>query len=113
MFRAMLDQGMETLALPSAFTAVTGQAHWEILVRARAVENVCFVIAAAQGGRHVNGRQTHGESMIVDPWGTVLGRLEKGPGLVVAEVDSGRVTELRHRFPALRHRRFAGRMAED
>ena len=106
LFRAMVDRGMELLAVPSAFTAVTGRAHWELLVRARAVENQCHVIAAAQGGYHVDGRETHGDSMIVDPWGTVLGRLPRGAGIVVADLDPERTREIRGRFPALAHRRL-------
>jgi len=106
LFRAMVDRGMEILAVPSAFTAATGRAHWELLVRARAVENQCHVVAAAQGGYHFAGRETHGDSMIVDPWGTVLGRLPRGAGVVVAELDPGRTREIRGRFPALAHRRL-------
>ncbi|HKJ22494.1 MAG TPA: carbon-nitrogen hydrolase family protein [Gammaproteobacteria bacterium] len=107
LFRQLLDQGMELLALPSAFTAVTGRAHWEVLVRARAIENLCYVIAPAQGGYHINGRETHGESMIVDPWGNVLDRLSRGSGVVVAEFDRARVASIRHNFPAVRHRRLS------
>jgi nitrilase len=72
LFRLMLDDGMELVAIPAAFTAITGKAHWESLVRARAIENLAYVVAAAQGGYHINGRETHGHSMIVDPWGTIL-----------------------------------------
>lgn len=106
LFRVMVDQGMELLAVPSAFTAVTGRAHWELLVRTRAVENQCHVVAAAQGGYHLDGRETHGDSMIVDPWGSVLGRLPRGAGVVVAEVDPERTRDIRGRFPALAHRRL-------
>lgn len=104
LFRSMLDEGMELVALPSAFTAVTGKAHWDILVRARAVENLCYVAAPAQGGYHVNGRETYGHSMIVDPWGTVLGRLTSGSGVVTAEMDRKRLERVRKTFPVLRHR---------
>lgn len=107
MFREMVDQGMEMLALPSAFTAVTGKAHWEVLVRARAVENLCYVIAAAQGGFHVSGRETHGDSMIVDPWGVVLDRLPRGSGFVIAEFDQERVQSVRRTFPALEHKKLS------
>ena len=106
MFRAMLDEGMELLALPAAFTAITGRAHWEVLVRARAIENLCYVVAAGQGGYHVNGRETHGDSMICDPWGGVLDRLPQGSGIVVAEVDRDRLESLRRNLPAISHRRI-------
>ncbi len=104
LFRGMLDQGLQTIALPAAFTAVTGRAHWEILLRARAVENLCWVIAAAQGGRHANGRETWGESMVVGPWGNIAGRLEKGAGVLLAQIDFERQTQIRRAFPALEHR---------
>ncbi|HMN45440.1 MAG TPA: carbon-nitrogen hydrolase family protein [Povalibacter sp.] len=108
LFRVMQSQGAEVLSLPSAFTAPTGKAHWEILLRARAVENLSFVLAPAQGGHHANGRETHGDSMIVDPWGHVLARVAApGPGLAIAEIDHTVLQELRGRFPALNHRRFA------
>jgi deaminated glutathione amidase len=106
LFRAMLDHGMEVLALPSAFTAITGRAHWEILVRARAIENLCYVIAAAQGGYHLSGRATHGDSMIVDPWGVVLQRLPRGPGYIVADVDFQRLNSVRRNFPTIAHRKL-------
>lgn len=106
LFRAMLDQGLEMIAVPSAFTAITGRAHWEALVRTRAIENLAYVFAAAQGGYHINGRETHGDSMIVDPWGTVLDRLPRGSGVVCAEVDVERVRSTRRNFPAVEHRRF-------
>jgi nitrilase len=107
LFRVLLAQGAEVLSLPSAFTAPTGRAHWELLVRARAVENLCYVLAPAQSGSHPNGRETWGDSMIVDPWGHVLGRVEAvGPGLAVAEIDRTLQQELRGRFPALSHRKF-------
>ncbi len=78
---------MEIVVLPSAFTAIAGRAHWEVLVRARAIENLCYVIAPDQGGYHLSGRETYGHSMIVDPWGTVLGRLANGTGVVCADLD--------------------------
>lgn len=105
-FRRMLEQGMEVFALPSAFTAITGRAHWEVLVRARAIENLCYGIAAAQGGYHINGRETHGDSMIVDPWGVVMDRLIRGSGVVLAEIDSERLTRTRRNFPSIGHRRL-------
>jgi predicted amidohydrolase len=105
LFRALLDQGMEILALPAAFTATTGKAHWEILLRARAIENLCYVIASAQGGQHANGRETYGDSMIIDPWGVILERLSQGPGVVLARLDRHRLQTIRQQFPALQHRR--------
>ncbi|MDX1252355.1 MAG: carbon-nitrogen hydrolase family protein [Gammaproteobacteria bacterium] len=106
LFRRMLDEGVELLALPSAFTAITGRAHWETLVRARAVENLCYVIAAAQGGYHLGGRETHGDSMIVDPWGVVLDRLPRGSGYVSAIIDRARLASIRRSFPAIQHRKL-------
>ncbi|HEV8331535.1 MAG TPA: carbon-nitrogen hydrolase family protein [Steroidobacteraceae bacterium] len=107
LFRMLQAQGAEVFSLPSAFTAPTGRAHWELLVRARAVENLCYALAPAQSGTHDNGRETYGDSMIVDPWGQVLARVaETGPGLAVAEIDRTLQHELRGRFPALAHRKF-------
>lgn len=106
LFRQMLDEGMELVALPAAFTAITGKAHWEVLVRARAIENLCYVITAAQGGYHVNGRETHGDSMVVDPWGTVLDRLPRGSGVVTARTDLSRLRNIRRTFPSINHRRL-------
>lgn len=106
MFRELIDKGMEILAIPSAFTAITGRAHWEALLRARAIENQCYVIAAAQGGYHANGRETHGDSMIIDPWGIILNRLSKAAGVVKADIDGERVASVRKTFPAVNHRRL-------
>lgn len=106
LFRALVEQGMEVLVLPSAFTAITGKAHWEPLVRARAIENLCYVVAAGQGGFHISGRTTYGDSMIVDPWGVVLARLPRGSGVITAELDSDRLHNTRRNFPAIEHRRF-------
>ncbi len=106
LFRALLDQGVEIIAVPSAFTAITGRAHWETLVRARAIENLSYVIAAAQGGYHINGRETYGDSMIVDPWGTVLDRLPSGSGVVCAEIDPQRLAQTRQNFPSIAHRKI-------
>jgi len=94
----------DVLLAPSAFTYGTGKAHWELLVRARAVENLAFVIAPAQGGVHENGRRTWGHTLIVDPWGEVLGQRDEGPGVVVAELDPARQAQLRAQLPALEHR---------
>jgi nitrilase len=106
MFRQQLNEGMEVLVLPAAFTAITGRAHWEVLVRARAIENLCYVVAADQGGYHLNGRETHGHSMIVDPWGIVLNSLARGPGVVSASIDLGRLESARRNFPSIQHRRL-------
>lgn len=105
-FRRMVDLGMEILVIPSAFTAETGAAHWEILLRARAVENLCYVIAPNQGGFHLNGRKTFGHSMIIDPWGIVLDCYKTGAGFVCADIDLERLERVRGAFPALNHRRF-------
>ncbi len=107
LFRTLAGQGAELIALPAAFTAITGKAHWEVLVRARAIENLSYLIASAQGGYHLNGRHTHGDSMIVDPWGRVLDRLPSGSGIVVADIDSGQLQNRRRTFPVLDHRRLA------
>ncbi len=107
LFRAMIEQNMEICALPSAFTSLTGKAHWESLLRARAIENLSFMIAADQGGYHVGGRETHGDSMIVDPWGQVLNRLPQGTGVVVANVDLVKLERTRKMFPALNHKRMS------
>jgi len=106
LFRQMLDQGAELLVVPSAFTELTGRAHWELLVRTRALENTCYLIAANQGGIHINGRETYGHSMIVDPWGRILNQLEKGLGLVVGEIDPERVKQIRENFPSVHHRKL-------
>lgn len=94
----------DIIIVPSAFTATTGKAHWETLIRARAIENLAYVIAPAQGGYHVNGRETHGDSMIVDPWGVVLDRLPRGSGVVVASINPAYQRSLRGSLPALNHR---------
>lgn len=104
LFRKLIDKGAEIIALPAAFTATTGKAHWEVLVRARAIENLCYLIAANQGGYHFNGRNTYGDSMVVDPWGNVLNRLSQGAGVVLAEIDTERMQQTRRTFPCLDHR---------
>jgi len=96
----------DLLAVPAAFTYTTGQAHWELLLRARAVENQCYVIAPAQGGKHENGRRSWGHSMIIDPWGEVLNVLPEGEGVVLADVDATRLAQVRQQLPALGHRRL-------
>lgn len=102
LYRAMGK--VDIILVPSAFTETTGKAHWETLIRARAVENLAYVLAPAQGGYHVNGRETHGDSMIVDPWGVVLDRLPRGSGVVVAGVNPAYQEQLRASLPALSHR---------
>lgn len=103
LYRKMMTLGMDLFAVPSAFTAKTGAAHWEVLVRSRAIENQCYAIAANQGGFHLNGRETFGHTMIVDPWGTVISRLPNGSGVVTAEVSAERIRSVRKAFPALDH----------
>jgi nitrilase len=102
LFRAIGD--VDLLVLPAAFTETTGRAHWEMLLRTRAVENQCYVLASAQGGQHPNGRITHGNSMVIDPWGEVLARMDKGEGVVIGELDRQRLVEVRTSLPALKHR---------
>jgi nitrilase len=111
LFRCLVEQGMEILALPSAFTALTGRAHWEPLVRARAIENLCYVVAAGQGGFHASGRTTHGDSMIIDPWGVVLARLPRGSGVINADLDPKRLHSTRCNFPTIKHRRLICRLS--
>jgi len=107
LYRALAEAGVSFLAIPSAFTRQTGEAHWHVLLRARAIENGCFVFAAAQGGRHENGRETFGHSLVVDPWGRVLAEGGTEPGLVMAEIDPAEVAAARARVPSLHHgRRF-------
>lgn len=106
LFRRMVDLGMEILVVPSAFTSVTGRAHWEPLLRARAIENLCYVIAPDQGGYHVNGRETHGDSMVIDPWGIIIDRLLRGSGIVVADIDHQKLADNRRNFPVLEHKRL-------
>jgi predicted amidohydrolase len=95
---------VDLLVIPAAFTETTGRAHWEILLRARAIENQCYVLAVGQGGRHENGRETHGNSLLIDPWGDILDRKLKGPGIVIGELDHARIAEVRTSLPALKHR---------
>ncbi len=107
LYRALAEAGATMLAIPSAFTQKTGEAHWHVLMRARAIENTCFVFAAAQGGKHENGRETFGHSLIVDPWGRILAEGGTEPGVVMAEIDPAKVSEARARMPSLQHgRRF-------
>ena len=102
LYRAMGQ--VDIIVIPSAFTETTGKAHWESLIRARAIENLCYVIAPAQGGYHLSGRETHGNSMIVDPWGVILDRLPRGSGVVIANINRDYQASLRKSLPALKHR---------
>lgn len=95
---------LDLMVIPAAFTETTGRAHWEILLRARAIENQCYVLAVAQGGMHENRRETHGNSMLIDPWGVVLARMDKGEGVVIGDLDHARLAEVRTSLPALSHR---------
>jgi predicted amidohydrolase len=113
LFRQLVLNGAEIIVLPAAFTAITGKAHWEVLLRARAIENLSYVIASAQGGYHVNGRETHGNSMIIDPWGTILDHLPQGPGYVIADIDLENVKTIRRNFPVLQHRKISYILSED
>ncbi len=105
LYSSLALRGAQVLCVPSAFTAYTGAAHWEVLLRARAIENGCFVMAPDQVGEHLPGRDCFGHSMIVDPWGTVLARVEEGAGVCVADLDLGRLDEVRAQIPSLEHRR--------
>ena len=106
LYRELVSQGAEWLAMPAAFTVPTGRAHWETLLRARAIENLCYVVAPAQTGTHTSGRETYGDSLIVDYWGQVLSRLAKGTGVITAEIDLAKEAETRARFPALDNRQL-------
>ncbi len=107
LYRALAEAGATMLSIPSAFTRQTGEAHWHVLLRARAIENGCFVFAAAQGGLHENGRETFGHSLVVDPWGRILAEGGTEPGVIMAEVDPAAVAAARSRIPSLQHgRRF-------
>lgn len=104
LYRAMGDCAL--MVVPAAFTYTTGQAHWELLLRARAIENQCYVLAAAQGGTHVNGRRTWGHSMLIDPWGEIVSVLPEGEGLVIGDIDPHRLQYVRESLPALKHRKL-------
>ena len=106
LYRSMSARGAQWLAMPAAFTVPTGRAHWETLLRARAIENLCYVVAPAQVGMHSNGRETYGDSLVVDFWGKVLNRLGEGAGVVTAEIDPAEQAKTRESFPALNNRRL-------
>jgi nitrilase len=104
LYRALARRGADVLLVPSAFTHTTGQAHWDLLLRTRAVENLAWVVAPAQGGVHENGRRTWGHSQVIDPWGVVVAQQAEGAGMVLAELSHARVLECRAQLPALEHR---------
>jgi predicted amidohydrolase len=106
LYRAEVDRGAEVLTVPAAFTLATGKDHWTVLLRARAIESQCYVVAAAQWGAHPGGRRTYGKSCIVDPWGDVVAQASEGEGVVVAEIDPARIARVRASLPSLRHRRL-------
>lgn len=105
LYRRLVAEGAEVIVVPAAFTAATGKDHWEPLLRARAIENQAFVVAAGQSGTHDDGTVSHGRSMVVDPWGVVLAQAPDGEGVAIADLDFARMAEIRERLPALRHRR--------
>lgn len=105
LYRALAHDGANFLAVPAAFTVPTGQAHWDVLLRARAIENGCFVFAPAQTGHHAGGRQTYGHSLIIDPWGQVLADAGTEPGIIIADIDPAKVAATRDRVPSLDHTR--------
>ncbi len=106
LYRALMNPPCDLLCVPAAFTHTTGEKHWEVLLRARAIENQCYVLASAQGGRHENGRRTWGHSMVIDPWGEVIDRLPEGEGLVMADLSHERIEQVRAQLPALQHRKL-------
>ena len=112
LYRELVARGAQWLAMPAAFTVPTGRAHWETLLRARAIENLCYVVAPAQWGTHSSGRETYGDTLIVDYWGQVLARLPSGIGVITAQFDLERQAETRARFPALENRRLGVRADE-
>jgi predicted amidohydrolase len=105
LYRALSDAGATILAVPAAFTRPTGAAHWQVLLQARAIESAAFVVAAAQTGRHADGRETHGHALAIDPWGEILCDMGEGAGVSFADLDPGRVADVRQRIPVITHRR--------
>src|SRR5690606_2082296 len=103
LFRALAHAGAQVITVPAAFTQTTGEAHWHTLLRARAIETQCFVLAAAQGGQHEHGRSTYGHSLVISPWGEILAEGGKDPGVILADIDLAQVAEVRARVPSLRH----------
>ncbi len=106
LYRQLVARGSEILTVPSAFTHKTGEAHWEVLLRARAIENQCYIVAPNQTGTHPGGRRTYGHSMIIDPWGVIVAERDEGVGVIVADVQRQRLEEIRRNMPSLRHRRL-------
>lgn len=106
LYRALSAQGAQVLTVPSAFTAFTGKDHWRVLLRARAIENTCYVIAAAQTGEHYARRQTYGHALIIDPWANMLADAGDTPGMAIAEIDPGRLAQVRRQLPVLQHRQL-------
>jgi nitrilase len=104
LFRVLVDKGAEVFLLPSAFTKVTGKDHWHALLKSRAIENLTYIVASAQGGYHVNGRETYGHSMIIDPWGNILDEIASGSGYAIANINLQQQQQIRERFPVLKHR---------
>ena len=102
----MHNKNVQIITSPSAFTATTGKAHWETLLKSRAIENLCYLVASNQGGVHANGRETWGHSMIVDPWGEILAEVKERTGVAVAQINIEKQNNLRERFPALTHRQL-------
>ena len=111
LFERLSEAGAEVIALPAAFTVPTGEAHWQVLLRARAIEAELFIVAAAQAGHHEDGRDTYGHSLVADPWGTVLVEMNREPGLAFADIDLGTIAEVRGRIPVMDHRRPIGPVA--
>jgi predicted amidohydrolase len=105
LFERLSEAGAEVIALPAAFTVPTGEAHWQVLLRARAIESEVYIVAAAQAGHHEDGRETHGHSLVADPWGKIVVEMEREPGLAFAEIDPARTADVRARIPVLEHRR--------
>ncbi len=103
LFRLQQRENIEVIIIPASFTEQTGQVHWEVLIKARAIENTCFVVSSCQGGYHINGKKTYGHSMIVSPWGKTLDIIEKGKGFITSEIDLSRLKSLRENFPVLEH----------
>lgn len=106
LYRRLVDLGAQVLTVPAAFTLATGKDHWHVLLRARAIESQCYVVAAAQWGKHPKGRMTYGKSLVVDPWGDVVAQAPEGEGVVTATLDLDRVAQVRASLPSLRHRRL-------
>ncbi len=113
LYRELVNAGAEILLVPSAFSVTTGRAHWQCLLRARAIENFCYVIAAAQSGKHSGGRSTYGHSIVIDPWGRIVAEKKSGTGLVMADIDLNEVVRARRQLPSLNHRRRVTRFSDE